>query len=138
MRKKYVKNTGWTFEMKNSLADRAGKAAFALQDIAAQEDIYIYKPWKYMFHLLITHYIRFGVLTLFSFYPLIFFVVPGWIEVLYLFYITLKLMKKYNLSIIKICVFSVIIELVFFAISPFVRSGIKWIFFRLISGNLFA
>ncbi len=123
--------------MKNSLADRAGKAAFALQDINEQEDIYIYKPWSFIFRLLITHYMRFCVLTLLSFYPLIFFVIPAWVEVLYLFYVALKLMKKYNLSTIKVCIFSVIIELGFIAISPLVRSGIKWIFFQLISGNFF-
>ncbi len=123
--------------MKNSFVSRAEKAAFALQDINEQEDIYIYKPWSFIFRLLITHYMRFCVLTLLSFYPLIFFVIPAWAVVIYVFYITLKFVKKYNLSIIKICIFFVIIELVFIAISPFVRSGVIWIFFRLISGKLF-
>ncbi len=133
MQKKYAKNTDGIFEMKNIFA----RAAFALQDINEQEDIYIYKPWKFIFHLLITHYIRFGVLTLLSFYPLVFFVVPAWAVVIYVFYITLKLMKKYNLSVIKVIIFSAFIELGFVLISPLVRSGIKWIFFELISGDLF-
>lgn len=122
----------------NVINSHMGKTAFSLRDVEEQEEIYIYKPWKFIFHLLMIHFMRFGVLTLVSFFPLVFFVVPAWALVIYEFYITLKLMKKYNLSIIKITIFSVIIELGFCVVSPFLRSGIKWIFFRLVSGNLFA
>lgn len=45
-----------------------GKSAFNLNAIQEQEEIYIYKPWKYILSLLGVHYIRFGILTLLSFF----------------------------------------------------------------------
>lgn len=112
-----------------------GKSAFNLNAIQEQEEIYIYKPWKYILSLLGVHYIRFGILTLLSFFPLFFFIIPAWAIILYEFYVSLKLFEKYNISAVKTIVFSIIAEILFIAVSPFIRKGIKWLFFGLVSGS---
>ena len=122
-----------------------GRSAFNLNAIQEQEEIYIYKPWKYILGLLGVHYIRFGILTLLSFFPLleeviiafILGIVLGFIVaiILYEFYVSLKLFEKYNISAVKTIVFSIIAEILFIAVSPFIRKGIKWLFFGLVSGS---
>ena len=112
-----------------------GRSAFNLNAIQEQEDIYIYKPWKYILGLLGVHYIRFGILTLLSFFPLFFFIIPAWAIILYEFYVSLKLFEKYNISAAKTIFFSIVAEILFIAVSPFIRKGIKWLFFGLVSGS---
>lgn len=112
-----------------------GRSAFNLNAIQEQEDIYIYKPWKYILGLLGIHYIRFGILTLLSFFPLFFFIIPSWLLILYEFYLSLKLFEKYNISAVKTIVFSIIAEILFIAVSPLIRKGIKWLFFGIVSGS---
>lgn len=112
-----------------------GKSAFNLNAIQEQEDIYIYKPWKFILGLLRIHYTRFGILTLLSFFPMFFFILPSWLLILYEFYLSLKLFEKYNISVVKTIVFSIIAEILFIAVSPFIRKGIKWLFFGIVSGS---
>lgn len=112
-----------------------GRSAFNLNAIQEQEDIYIYKPWKYILGLLGVHYIRFGILTLLSFFPLFFFIIPAWAIILYEFYVSLKLFEKYNISVAKTIAFSVVAEILFIAVSPFARKFITWLFFGLVSGS---
>lgn len=112
-----------------------GKSAFNLNAIQEQEEIYIYKPWKYILGLLRIHYTRFGILTLLSFFPMFFFILPSWLLILYEFYLSLKLFEKYNISVAKTIAFSVVAEILFIAVSPFARKFITWLFFGLVSGS---
>lgn len=133
---KFIKDT-CDKRMKKIINGDYGRAAFSLQSFSAQEEIYIYKPWKLIFHLFIIHSIRLGLLTLISFFPFIFFLVPIWTLILYEIYFTIKRMEKFNLSITKIVVFFVMIGGVFVVVSPFVRAGIWWLVSRFISNSLF-
>lgn len=112
-----------------------GVSNFNINLLQEQEDIYIYKPWKYILSLLGVHYIRFGILTLLSFFPLFFFIIPAWAIILYEFYVSLKLFEKYNISVAKTIAFSVVAEILFIAVSPFARKFITWLFFGLVSGS---
>ena len=55
--------------------------------------------------------------------------------ILYEFYVSLKLFEKYNISAAKTIFFSIVAEILFIAVSPFIRKGIKWLFFGLVSGS---
>ena len=112
-----------------------GVSNFNINLLQEQEDIYIYKPWKFILGLLRIHYTRFGILTLLSFFPMFFFILPSWLLILYEFYLSLKLFEKYNISVAKTIAFSVVAEILFIAVSPFARKVIKWLFFGLVSGS---
>lgn len=112
-----------------------GRSAFNLNAIQEQEEIYIYKPWKFILGLLRIHYTRFGILTLLSFFPMFFFILPSWLLILYEFYLSLKLFEKYNISVAKTIAFSVVAEILFIAVSPFARKFITWLFFGIVSGS---
>lgn len=102
------------------------KASFSLQAVTEQEKIYIYKPWKTIFRALSYYYAFFAFLTLFSFNLLIVFLAPAWVMLLYQFFITLKWIENFNISPIKMAVFSALIEIGFIAVAPYVRRFLWW------------
>lgn len=100
---------------------------------------YIYKPWRFIFREYTKFLIEFGLLTLISSINIVLFlyVVPIWLIALHGCYVRLKIFEKYNISIAKSFVLFFIFEILFIVVSPFVRSGIQWLVFGLISGSFF-
>jgi len=107
-------------------SELAWRSAFSLRSASGGEKIYIYKPWKTIFRVLSCYYVFFAFLTLISFHVLILFLLPVWIILLYEFYIALKWMENFNISPIKMTVFSLFIETGFIIASPYIRKGIGW------------
>lgn len=110
-----MKHMGWEW-----------KASFSLQAVTGQEKLYIYKPWKTIFRALSYYYAFFAFLTLFSFNLLIMFLAPAWVMLLYQFFITLKWMENFNISPVKMAVFSALIEIGFIVAAPYVRKLLWW------------
>ena len=118
----------FTDAQKRSFAWRCSLGSNAIDQI---EPLYIYKPWDAIFYALCVQLLRFAVLILITFDILVWFVIPVWVMILYEYFLSLKWMQKYNISVIKMIALTLILESIFALVSPFIRKFI-WL---LISGE---
>lgn len=102
----------------------AWRCSLGLNAINQMEPLHIYKPWGAIFYTLSVQLVRLATLTLVTFNMLIWFFIPVWMMVLYEYFLSLKWMQKYNISSIKILIFTIACEMCFTIISPFIRKCI--------------
>ena len=108
------------------------KSSKNLYEIQQMEIFCIYKPKKLIFTILAKHSVRFFFLSLLSFYPCIFFVIPAYYIVIYEFYVSLKWLEKFNISPFKITLLILAAFALFIISAPYVRkciwAGVVWFF----------
>ncbi len=117
---------------KFTLSDREKRAfewrtSRGLNAINQMEELYIYKPWGRIFYTLGVQIARFAVLTLISFDMLVWFAVPAWAMILYEFYLALKWLEKFDISMLKILAWAALAEACLIFLSPFVRKFIWYL-----------
>ena len=101
--------------------------SYELNAINQMESLTIYKPWKIIFYVIRSQLLRFFILTLLSFDLFIWAMIPVWSIIIYEYYITLKWLEIFNISKIKVMIWTLFAEVLFIMISPLIRKCI-WFF----------
>ena len=109
-----------------------------VEEIADDSVICIYKPIPKIMRILGSIILRMIGVTLLSHSWLILFIIPLYALVLYHIYICYKWFEKYNLSLIKISIFLIIVEIILifalipvrFALLDLLKQVVSWEFLR--------
>lgn len=103
------------------------RVAFRLNATYEMEECHIYKPWYTIFRAWSIYLVWFAFLTLCSYKLLTLFMIPIWIMILYEFFISLEWMKKFNISMLKVSLWTGVVEIGFIAAAPHVRNFLVWL-----------